>query len=99
MTNLTSYLHDKFMTSGEIAPVSHLAELIQDYERHWDQEFDAYEIKRAVRDASDSFVDSMVANEYNTHYDCLDDQDAAVARWEAMRPSVRRRAAIEKILA
>lgn len=54
------------------------------------------EITIATRNAGESFVDSMVDNEYCTQND---ETESRVAYWEAMRPSTIRRKHIETILA
>lgn len=87
---LTDILHDAFLNCGEILPASDIARIIQEYEFESGTEHDAATILKSIRDAGEQFIDSMQENGHDT--DCL-------AQWEAMRPSVVRRKAIEVIVA
>ena len=105
---LIETLLDRFLTSGEILPAAYVAETIQRHETDNGVEFTPEEILRATRAAGEEFVDSMVSNEHDTEecvtdglYDGypIDPLETRVARWEAMRPSTVRRAAIAATLA
>lgn len=89
---LTAILHDSFLHSGEILPASDIAQIIQEYEFESGTEHDAATILKAIRDAGERFVDSMQENERETENEARNDR---LAYWEAMRPSVVRRAELE----
>ena len=61
--HLAEQLHDWFVSMGQIAKGSQLATWIQEYEFNSDCEFTPAEVLKAVRDAGESFVDSMQGNE------------------------------------
>lgn len=87
---LTDILYDAFLSCGEILPASTIAEIIQAHEFESGTENDAATILKALREAGERFVDSMQENEHDTD---------RLAYWEAMRPSVVRRKAIEVMVA
>lgn len=101
--NLTDTLHDRFLSSGEILPPADIARLVQEHETWNGLEYDSQTIIRAIREAGERFVDSMVENEYDTEQEVKDGMyqgfpiapiEKRVAQWEAMRPSTVRRLAI-----
>lgn len=100
---LTEILHDAFLTCGEILPAAHIAQIIWEYEFNSNTEHDAETILCAIRDAGEQFVDSMQGNTsdgYNyegRHRETETAYQEELDRWEAMRPSVVRRKAIEVI--
>ena len=105
---LTETLYDAFLSCGQILPASDIARIIQEYEFNSDTEHDSKTILKAIREAGEQFVDSMKENERDTENEVRDGLycghpieplDDRLAYWEAMRPSVVRRKAIEVIVA
>ena len=100
--SLESQLHELFISQGQISSQSDIANLVAEFESFHDAILSEAEILRATRNAGESFVDSMVANEYDTEkegYTDLAPLADRVAHWEAMRPGVIRRKHIQAILA
>lgn len=100
---LTDTLHDTFLSSGEILPAADIARIVQEHEMWNGVEYDAETILRAIREAGERFVDSMVQNEHDTEQEVkggmyqgfpIDPIEKRVAKWEAMRPSAIRRSSI-----
>lgn len=102
-------LHDKFLSCGEILSADAIAEFISDIEYSGEfspGELSADDIRLAVYDASDRFVDSMQGNCLDTWQgqgckgkpgEWLSDESAyddQMARYESMRPRNQRKAAI-----
>ena len=100
--SIESQLHDLFISQGQIASAGDIAELVLQFESFHGVHLSDIEITVAARNAGESFVDSMVSNEYDTeeegHVD-IEPLETRVAYWEAMRPSTIRRKHIETILA
>ncbi len=101
--NLTDTLHDAFLSSGEILPPADIARIAQEFEFWNNIEHDNETLLRAIREAGERFVDSMVQNEHGTEQEVrgglyqgfpINPIEQRVAKWEAMRPSTVRRLAI-----
>ena len=103
---LTDALRDLHMSCGEIITGYHAAQFIRDHETDNGLEFTPQEILRALRESGEQFVDSMQENEMDTE-SCvkdglyyghpIDPLETRLSRWEAMRPSTIRLAAIAEI--
>jgi hypothetical protein len=99
---LREILHDRMLRNGEILPDDQVSDLVIEVEQDHAVRLSAQDILHARRGAEDDFVDSMQTNEHDTEkegYSDLDPLQSRLDRWEAFRPSVRRRIEIAAILA
>jgi hypothetical protein len=98
---LESQLHELFVSQGQISSPSDIADLVNDFESSNGVALSDAEIIKATRNASESFIDSMVANEWDTEkegYTDIEPLADRVAQWEAMRPSMVRIKQIKECL-
>lgn len=105
---LIESLREFHLSCGEVVTGYHAAQWVCDYETDNGLEFTPQEILRAIRESGEQFVDSMQENEMDTEscvkngfYDGhpIDPLETRLSRWEAMRPSTIRLAAIRSIIA
>ncbi len=85
---LEETIHDKYMSWGAIEANAELAPFIMEWEKSNGVELTKQEIMRAIYHAGERFADSM--------QDDASEEEAA--RFEAMRPSVRRKKEILAML-
>ncbi len=90
--SIEDQLHELFIHQGQIASASDIADLVIQFESFHGVHLSDVEITVATRNAGESFVDSMIENEYD---DPSEETESRVAYWEAMRPSNIRRKHIE----
>jgi len=100
--SLESQLHELFMEGGEIAPPRTIADLVLQFESFHGVHCTDAEVLVATRNAGESFVESMIQNEYDTEeegYTDLAPIEQRVEHWESMRPSTIRRKHLETLAA
>jgi hypothetical protein len=94
--SLESQLKDLFFSQGEMSTRC-IADLVLQCESFYGVHFTDTEVLVATRNAGESFVDSMIDNEYETTCQDLAPIEQRVAHWEAMRPSTIRRKHLEAL--
>lgn len=109
-SSLVNRLSDSFSNCGEVMDAKFCAEIISTFEMDENAEFSPDEIRRAVREASDNFVDSITENchanwesdcKYKPKYPRYESEshyEADIVRYEAMRPRNVRKAIAFKAL-
>lgn len=99
--SLESQLHELFISQGQISSPSDIADLVSDFELFHGYNLSDTEIIKATRNAGESFVESMINNEYDTEREGYTDLAPFVERvayWEAMRPSRNRKCHVKQLL-
>jgi hypothetical protein len=99
--SLESQLEDLFFSQGEMS-IRCIADLILQYESFYGVHCTDAEVLVATRNAGESFVESMIQNEYDTEeegYTDLAPIEQRVEHWESMRPSTIRRKRLETLAA
>ena len=98
--SLESQLHELFIHQGQISSPSCIADLVLQYESFHGVHCSDTKVLIATRNAGESFIESMIQNEYDTEgegYTDLEPLEERVAHWEAMRPSNIRRKHLESL--
>jgi len=96
---LEEMFYSEMMKAGEVCPLPNFTADIVDLEFETGVEFNAAEILTGWRKAGERMVDQYVSNEYESPDRTEDERADAVARWEAMRPSNVRAAAVAAMIA
>jgi hypothetical protein len=96
--SLESQLKDLFFSQGEMS-IRCIADLVLQYESYYEVHLTDTEVLVATRNAGESFVDSMIDNEYETTGEDLAPIEQRVEHWESMRPSTIRRKHLETLAA
>ena len=98
---LHSAMYDAMLETHELISPRDLPGFVAQFEEDTNAPpMDADTIREALRRSSNDFVNAMIQNEHDTtHEEHLAPLDKRVARWEALRPIVRRTAEIAAELA
>lgn len=97
LSRLEQELLDAMLANGELLYPEDLLDMAVEHERTFRVEFSVADVIGVREDAEDRFVDSMVANERESSAGKAETL-RRIARWEAMRPSNRRKAELAKVL-
>jgi hypothetical protein len=86
ISSLSAYLHDEFVSGGEIPPACYIEKLISECEPDFLRQLTNEEIFIAIRNATNSTCDSYIGNAHDSTNWTEQERSDEIARWEALRP-------------